>query len=143
MKDHHLLYRRVLLISSLIFVVVAVILAIGVIPPVRADTYPGVDHDKVTKVFLVIIGLHLLIAFAVFSIAKRALGAYRSALFAIGLFVIIIGLILADGASAYQDHGPTMQAASILLFICTAIDCLAGMTVIITGFQKPLQLNTE
>jgi O-antigen ligase len=127
-------------ISAAIFVIVAIVLALGVIPPVKADTYPGVNHEKVATAFWVNIGLNLLSAATLIFIAIRSKGRSwisTSILVIAGLIVLLLGLALADAASAYQKHGPLMQSASILLFICAAADFLCGALVVITAFLRP------
>lgn len=139
MKANVLFYRRILLVCSVLFVIVALVVALGVIPPVKADTYPGVNHEKVAAAFWVNISLNLLSAFSLFFIASRSKERSwksTSVLIITGLLVLILGLALADAASAYQKHGPSMQSASILLFICAAVDFLAGVTVITTAFLR-------
>lgn len=134
------LFRRILLICAVLFVVVALVEAFGVIPPVKADTYPGVDHKKVVSVFWFNIGLNLVSAFSLFFItftSKERTWKSASVLFITGFIVMLLGLACADAASAYQKHGPPMQSASILLFICAAVDFLAGVTVTISAFLRP------
>ena len=94
----------------------------------------------VATAFWINIGLNLLSAFFLFFISlrsKRRNWKSTSALIITGLLVLILGLALADAASAYQKHGPSMQTASILLFICAAVDFLSGVTVITTAFLRP------
>ena len=140
MKVNILFYRRMLLAWAVLFVIVALVVALGVIPPVKADTYPGVNHEKVAAAFWVNIGFNLLSAFSLFLMAirsKERSWKSTSVLIITGLLVLILGLALADAALAYQKHGPSMKSASILLFICAAVDFLAGVTVITTAFLRP------
>ena len=140
MKANSLFYRRILSVLAILFVIVAFVVAFGVIPPVKADTYPGVKHDKVAAAFWVNISLNLISAFSIFFIAirsKERSWKSTSVLIVMGILVLILGLALADAASAYQNHGPSMQSASILLFICAAIDFLSGVTIITIAFLMP------
>lgn len=140
MKSNDLFYRRVLLVCAFLFVIVGLVVAIGVIPPVKADTYPGVMHDKVVAAFSFNIGLNLLSAFFLFFISFRSTKRnWKSTSVPIiaGLLVLFLGLALADAGSAYQRHGSSMKTASILLFICAAVDFLSGITVIITALLRP------
>ena len=137
MKINILFYKRMLLVAAILFVIVALVIALGVIPPVKADTYPGVNHEKVTVAFWVNIGLNLLIALTLFFVANRVKERSwksTSVLITAGILVLLLGLTLADAASAYQKHGPSMQSASILLFICAAADLLGGALVVTTAF---------
>ena len=143
MKANVLFYRRMLLVCAVLFVIVAIVVALGVIPPAKADTHPGVNHEKVTAAFWVNISLNLLSAFFIFIIAirsKERSWKSTSVLIITGLLVLILGLALTDAASAYQKHGPSMQLASILLFICAAVDFLAGVAVTTTAFLRPKKI---
>lgn len=140
MKINDLFYRRVILACAVLFVIVGLVVALGVIPPVKADTYPGVKHDKVAAAFWINIGLNLLSAsFLFFNSLRSTKRNWKSTsvLIITGLLVLLLGLALADAASAYQKHGLSMQTASILLFICAAVDFFGGVTVIITAFLRP------
>jgi len=140
MKFNHVFYRRMLIVCAVIFVTVTLVVALGVIPPVKADTYPGVTPERAALAFWVNIGLNLLSALTLFFIAIRSKSRSwksTSVLVIVGIIVLLLGLALADAASAYQKHGPSMESASILLFICAAADFLAGVTVITTAFLRP------
>ena len=144
MKINDLFYRRVLLVCAVSLVTVALVVAFGVIPSAKIDTYPGVIHDIVSTAFGVNIGLKLLSAFFLFFISLRSSRRSwksTSVLIITGLLLLILGLALADAASAYQKHGPLMQTASMLLFICAAVDLLSGVTVITTAFLRPKRFN--
>ena len=140
MRINDLFFQRVLIVCGVMFFIVGLVVVLGVIPPVKADTYPGVKHDKVVAAFAINIGLNLLAAFVLFFISLRKTKQnWKSATVLVftGLLVLILGLALADAASAYQGHGPSMQTASILLFICAAVDFLSGVAVIIAAFLRP------
>ena len=144
MKVNILFYRRILLVCAALFIIVALVIALGVIPPAKADTYPGVPHDLVAVVFLVILSLNLLSALFLFLVAikiKKLILVSKPILIIIGLLVLILGPILADGGFAWQKHGPSMQSASLLVFICAAVDFLVGITVMTTAFLMPKEVN--
>jgi presenilin-like A22 family membrane protease len=54
-----------------LFVIVALVIIIGVIPPAKADPKPGVNHELVATVFWVINSFNLLSAFLLCLIAIR------------------------------------------------------------------------
>jgi len=62
MKLDPLLFRRMLLVCAVLFVIVALVVALGVIPPVQADTSPGAAPERAVPAFWVNIGLQLLAA---------------------------------------------------------------------------------
>ena len=132
--------RRMLLVCAGLFVAAALLIALGVIPPVKADTTPGASPEDAVPAFWVIVGLNLLVAVAVASIAiwsKRRSRGSTSVLVVFGLVALLGGLALVDAAFAFRGHGPSMQTASTLLFVCVAADILAGAAVVTTAFLRP------
>jgi uncharacterized membrane protein len=143
MKVISLIYRRMLFISAAIFVTVALVLALGVIPPVKAEVLRGATPEKAVFAFWINIGLNLLSAVILAFIAIRSKvrsWISTSVVVIVGLIVLLLGFALTDAASAYQKHGPLMQSASILLFICAAADFLFAALVVITAFLRPKKI---
>jgi hypothetical protein len=127
-------------VCSSVFVIVALMLVLGVIPPVKTEALQGATTETAVKAFWVNVGLNLLSAFILIFIAIKSKvrnWISTSILVIIGFMVLLLGLALADAASAYQSHGPSMQSASIILFICAAVDFLGGVLVIITAILRP------
>jgi hypothetical protein len=127
-------------VCSSVFVIVALVLTLGVIPPVKIEALQGATTETAVKAFWVNVGLNLLSAFILIFIAIKSKvrnWISTSILVLIGFTVLLLGLALADAASAYQTHGPSMQSASIILFICAAVDFLGGVLVIITAILRP------
>ena len=140
MKVSHHHYRRMILIYTFFLVILSIVLILGVIPHVKAEVLRGGTPEKAVAAFWVNIGLTLLSAVTLVFIAIRSKGrSWRSTsvLVVVGLIVLLLGLALADAASAYQKHGPSMQSASLFLFICAAADFLIGVVVITTAFLLP------
>ena len=136
MKVNESFCRRLFLVCAVLLVIVAVVVALGVIPPVKANPDPNVDHEKVAAAFWLNIGLNLLAAFSLFIIAVRSKSRNwksTSVLTVTGLLVIALGLALTDAGSAYKELG----TASILLFICAGIDIVSGIAAITTAFLRP------
>ena len=137
MKINDLFYKRILKACAALLLVIAFVIAFVIIPYAKADTNPGVNHELVSGIFWVIISLNFISAFILFRIAtwpNNRILKNVSVLIIIGIFVLIIGLILADGGSAWQNHGPSMQTASMLVFICAASEFFFGITVISAAF---------
>lgn len=133
-------YRRMLFIYAAAVVVVALLLVLGVIGPVKVEVSLGATPERALQAFWGNIGLNLLAAAAFVLIAICSKGRSwisTSVHVIIGLIVMFLGMALADAASAYQSHGPSMQTASILLFVCAAVDFLTGVLVVITAFIQP------
>ena len=136
MKSNLLFYRRLLVICGVVLVIAALVLALGVIQPIKADVSRGATQERAVVAFWVNIIVNLLSAAVLFSIAKRSKGRSwisTSILVLAGFIVLILGLALADAASAYQNHDPAMQTASILLLICAAADFIAGIMIATTA----------
>ncbi len=133
-------YRRLLFVYAAVIVVVALVIALGVIGPVKEDVYRGATPDVAVKAFWFNAGFTLFMAAILVLVAvpsKGRSGISTAVHIVVGLIVTILGLILIDAASAYQGHGPEMQTASILLYICAAADILAGISVFIMTFLQP------
>ena len=133
-------YRRMLFIYAAAVVVVALVLVLGVIGPVKDEVSRGGTPEVALKAFWVNIGFNLISALILIFLALGSKG--RSLFSTIShiifvLVVLILGLTLVDAASAYLSHGPAMRIASILLFVCASIDLLAGVSVFVTVFLQP------
>ena len=140
MNINHLFCKRMLLVCAVLFVSVAFLLALSVIPAVRSDSYPGAATGAAVPAFLVIIVLLLLSAATCVFIAirsKEGSRTSRSILVALGLVVLVLGITFADGAHAYRSHGPSMQTVSTLLYVCTAVVFLTGALVVAVAFLQP------
>ena len=140
MKLNLLVYQRMLFTYAAILGAVALVLAAGVIEPVRAEAALGATPEEAVYAFLVNIGFNILSAVILVFIAMRSKGRgwfSTSANMVVGLVVLFLGIALADAASAYQSHGPLMQTASTLLFLCAAADFLAGVLIVTTAFLRP------
>lgn len=132
--------RRMLLVCAVLFAAVAIVVALGVIPPVQAATFPGATPESAVPAFWVNIGLNFVAAVTLVFIAIWSKGRSwisTSVLVAIGLVTMFLGIALTDAAFAYQLEGASMQTVSILLFFCAAADFLAGALVVITAFLRP------
>jgi len=133
-------YRRMLFVYAAVIVAVALVIALGVIGPVKDDVYRNATPEIAVKAFWFNVGFNLFMAAILVLMAvpsKGRSGISTAVHIVVGFIVAILGLILVDAASAYQSHGPSMQTASILLFICAAVDILVGVLVFITAFLQP------
>jgi hypothetical protein len=135
-------FRRILLASAGLLIVVAIILIVGVIPQVKADTYQFAAPDRAAPAFWVMVVFSLLTAAAIGSNAIRATVRSRRLLVNFGILafiVLLFALALTDAAFAFRGHGPDMQTASALLFLCVAADVLAAVLSFTTVFLLPKQ----
>lgn len=140
MRPSSALCRRTLLICAVVICCVGLVLAAGVIPPVKAEAALGDTPEAAVAAFWVNIFFTLAAAVILFLIAFRSMGLGpigKTVSILLGLLVMLLGLALADAAAAYLDHGPDMRIASILLIICSAADVLGGLAVVVTAALYP------
>jgi hypothetical protein len=134
--------RRSLLISAALLVAVALVVAAGVIPPVKADTFALAGPHSAAGGFWVNVVISLLAATVLLIIAVRTTGrsrAWTTVLGALAFFVLLLGLALVDAAFAFRAHGEAMRVVPRLLFLCSAGDVLAAVLIIATAFLLPKQ----
>ena len=140
MKLSRSVYRRMVHLCAAFAIIVALLLILGVIPAVRTEVTTGGTPQRALQAFWANVVLNLLSAGILVVIARRSKGRSRittSVHIVVGLLVMLLGFALADAGSAYQSHGPNMQAASVILLICAAADILAGATAFALAFLQP------
>ena len=109
---------------------VALVVTAGVVPPVKADTFWGAAPERAVPVLWWGVALSVLTAMLLVFIAIRATDRTRLSHAALGT----LAFLLIPPAFAYQSHGPAMQTASILLFLCAASELFAAVLVILVMF---------
>lgn len=132
--------RRSLVSCATLLVAVALILAAGVIPPVKIDRFPAAAPERAVPVFWAIAALNLLAAAVLVLIAVRTTGRSRlstAVASAVAFLAVVSGLALAGPAGGFLSHGPAMHTASILLFLCVAADLIAAVLAATTAFRMP------
>ena len=131
--------RRLILIVATLLIGVAFVLAVAVIPPVKAAPYPLASPKAVSAFWLNAILQVLVAAIFVFT-AVRATGRGRLLTLVLGLLAfvtIVLGLALTDAGSAYRGDSPGLSRAAIFLFVCAAADLVAAVLVVTTAFRLP------
>lgn len=132
--------RRTLQTIAVLLIVVALMVAVTVIPQVKAEVSRGGTPQKAVIAFWVNIIITVLAAVVIWFVGIRTRRRRFLPLFALGLMafiLLLLGWALGDAAEAYSGHGPAMQTASIILFICCGIDLLAVLLLIITALFFP------
>ena len=132
--------RRSLLTIAVLLIVVAFIVAVTVIPQVKAEVLRGGTPQKAYIAFWVNVLLTVLAAIVIWFIAIRTKGRSFLQLFALGLtafVILLLGWALGDAGEAYSGHGPAMQTASIFLFIGCGINLLVVLLLIIAAVLFP------
>ena len=126
--------RRLLLIGAVLLVAVALVIPWAVIPPVRADTFPGATPESAVPAFSIIVCFHVLAATVVGLTAARITTVGRAwrplILVPLALLVLLSAYALSQPGGAYSREDPPMQTASVFLFACAASDLLAAVLVI-------------
>jgi hypothetical protein len=128
--------RRNLLIGFILLVAITLLIPIGVIPSVLADTAPGFNAGPVGKFLGITVVFDLLaaalLAFAVWRprqrdpCSKATLGTTAFLALLVGLSHFGIGL-LANG------HGPAVRLASVLLVLCAVCGFITTALMVVTS----------
>jgi hypothetical protein len=132
--------RRFALTSAALLILVAMVVATGVIPAVGSDTYPHATPQSAVPAFWINVGLNVLGATILGLLAFRARGRNpltTTVLVLWAFLALLLAIALADAASAYRSHGLAMRTATILLFLCSAIEALAAVLIITTAIRFP------
>lgn len=121
--------HRILYVGTGLVIVVALILAFKVIPNVKMDTSPQASPDDAVLGILVVIIIHLLIGAALgWTILQRGGRIKKGPLVALGVMLLLLSLILFDGAKAYLDHpDPIMHRVVISIFICIGCNFITSV----------------
>ena len=138
--------RYLLAACAALAVVVAVVVAVGVIPEVRVADVPNVSPETAVPAFWVSVGLHLLAALVLGLTATLSKGRSRistSILVVTGIALLFLGFALSDAALAFREAGPSMRAVTTLLWLCVAADVLAGTLTIATAVLRPARAEQE
>jgi hypothetical protein len=140
MKDNLGFCRNSLRVGAALLGAVALVIALGVIPAVRSDTFPAATPDRAVPAFWVTVGINLMVAMVLLVVARRKKGRTRTLASVLGLlafFALMLAFALFDAASALRSHGPGMRPVSVLLFACSAADLMTALLVMLTAFLFP------
>lgn len=132
--------RRLIIIGASLLVAAGVAQVLGVIPPFRHDTFPGVDLDRNARTEMVQPGIAVLLAVALAVVAARATPRSRASvgiLFVLGALVFLLGIPLAGIAPALLCHGPHLRTAICIMFLCGLAHFAAGGLVVAAASRLP------
>ncbi|PKQ19176.1 MAG: hypothetical protein CVT66_11430 [Actinobacteria bacterium HGW-Actinobacteria-6] len=127
-------------VSGILLGAVALVVAVGVIPLVRAGSVANMTPDRAVPAFWVTVGIHLLAAavlFLVVTLSENRSWISTSALFVTGVAILLVGFALGDAAKAPLETGAPMQAVTAMLLGCVAADVLAGALAIAAARIRP------
>jgi hypothetical protein len=130
-------WRRILFVGIGLLILVTLILVLFVIPNIRVNVSPDAKHIAIIGT-LVVAGIHLIfvatfIYSVMFSFKK---GHYKNGfLVATGIMLILLSLMILDGAFAYISE-PSMHSSGISLFICVGLDFIAGLLSFVARYFR-------
>jgi len=137
---HETILRRIMYVGTGLVIMVTLILAFIVIPSVLIDTSPQAAPESAVPGILFVIIIHLLIvaAFVRTILVNRRGGRFgKGPLIALGVLLLLLSLIVLDGASAYLDHtDPIMHRVAISMFICTGCNFIASVLAFLTSWYS-------
>ena len=122
-------WRRILYVATGLIIIVILILVFFVIPHIRLDTSPHATPETAISGTFIVAGIHLfIIVLLIYSVmfSFREGHFENGFLITAGVLVILLSLMIIDGAIAYLDH-PDLYSTSISMFICVGFDFIAGV----------------
>ena len=122
-------WRRILYVAIGLIITVILILVFFVIPHIRLDTSPHATPETAISGTFIVAGIHLfIIVLLIYSVmfSFREGHFENGFLITAGVLVILLSLIIIDGAIAYLGH-PDLHSTSISMFICVGFDFIAGV----------------
>jgi len=127
------------MLGAALMLVSAAIVAFGMIPLVRADTFPGAAPDRAVPAFWANVLLVLLVVAA--AVTSSRLGSNRATLRRVlagvaGFLALVLGLLLIDAAAAFSGHGPGMHRAVVALWVCVCLDVAGGIAMVGSAFAR-------
>jgi len=134
--------RFLLAACAALVAVVALVVAVGVIPQVQLAKVPSISPDSAVPAFWASVGLHLLAALALALTAALSKGRSRistSILVATGTAILLFGFALGDAALAFSEAGLSLRTVATLLYLCVAADVSAGVLTLATASFRPVR----
>ena len=129
---------RVRRIAAGLYWSVAATLVVIVIPPVMMDASRGASPAGAALGFAISAILNACLGFSVANPDVPLPGSRKEGIRArSGLYGLLLGLVLLDGASAFLAHGPALRTASVAMFACSGADML-GAVVLFAAFVADL-----
>ncbi|MBU1637639.1 hypothetical protein KKC97_08250 [bacterium] len=138
--------RRTLLTCAALLIVVASIVAVAVIPQVKAEYLRGGTPMAAVYAFWVNVLLSVIVAYVLWFTAVRVKSRRFLSSFVLGLMsflILLLGWSLSDAGSAYLSHGPEMQTAAIILIAGAIVYLIVLILVIIAAIRFPKQVAEE
>lgn len=122
-------WRRILYVATGLVIMVILILVFFVIPHIRLDTSPHATPENAIRGTIIVAGFHLfIISLLIYSVlfSFREGHFENGFLITAGVLLILLSLMITDGAFAYLDN-PDLHSTSISMFICVGFDLITGV----------------
>ena len=132
--------RRIMIIAAG-FVILSVVLLIITLPGILQDTSPGANPQSAATGVVIAMILRVLILFGflnIIRVIKRDGKINKEGCIVLGVALLLLGLLLMDGAFAFIDQ---LHFVSILLFISVFCDIVAALITFTALFLKPKKNN--
>ena len=144
MTGHNRSPRRLIIIGAALLAAAAVALVLGVVPPVRSDTFSEAAPGSASAAVLVNAAIAALAAIALGFVAARGVDRPRISipvLHVIGALVLLLGIVLAGPALTFRTHGASLYGAIFFMFLSAAAEfATAGLlAVAATRLQESIQ----
>jgi len=129
--------RRILYLGTGLIIVVVLILAFMVIPSVRMDTSPQATPERAVPAIWIVVIIHLLIVAALIwtiLVIQRGGRINKGLLVTVGVVLILLSLMVLDGASAYSGHpDPGMHRVAV---VCVGCNFLTSVLAFFTAWNS-------
>jgi hypothetical protein len=119
--------QRLSVFAAALLLASAVCVVVGVIPPVRTDTFSLAAPQRAVPAFWVAVVLDIVLAAA--AVASSRLG-YRVLLAVVAVVTVLAGYALFDAATAFRAHGPAMHGAVVVLWVCVGFDVVGALSML-------------
>jgi len=130
---------RLLVPGVLLLLVSALIIALWVVPAVRADTSPQATPEGAVPAFWASLLITALMAgTALVTLGGRAnrTRLRRGAGAIAGAVAALLGLFLIDAAAAYAGHGPEMRGAVVGFWVSVGCSLLGGAAILMAALVR-------
>ena len=134
--------KRVFLVIASLMIIIALVVAIFIIPDVKMEVLRGGTPEKVITAFWVNILFNILAALTLIFITLKSQERNwitTSILLLVALVILILGWALNDAGVAYSNNGPEMATASTMLILCGTIELILFILVLVFTFLRPKQ----
>lgn len=136
---------RILRIGAGLVLLMVIISTVVVIPCIALDKTPGATPERAIFGTTVVIILHLpfLLAFWAAIVAYKHGSRLKNIVYiASGIGLLVVGLMILDGAVAYSGHIET-YFISTLMFICIGCDFSAAVMVFTARRLQPKKVEIK